>query len=190
MLLSRREPPRKQTLGRGDDTVGNLHGAQNYKFELFELILIWKLDRRFPVEQFEATGSQSNSTLPPSYTQALISARASEKEEVLLRGVGTLRHFFPPDASLQWQPDGLTIHTQRWFLGAGFLGAPPIYLIRVPGASEPCAEAHERHIYNTYIYIYIYMIIYTHTHSTYIYIYTCICVCMYIYIYIVMCIYI
>ena len=30
--------------------------------------------------------------------------------------------------SVQWQPDGLTIHTQRWFLGAGFPGAPPISL--------------------------------------------------------------
>ena len=27
---------------------------------------------------------------------------------------------------LSLQPDGLTIHTQKWFLGAGFLGAPPI----------------------------------------------------------------
>ena len=32
--------------------------------------------------------------------------------------------------SVQWQPDGLTIHTNKWFLGAGFLGAPPISLIR------------------------------------------------------------
>ena len=30
--------------------------------------------------------------------------------------------------SVQWQPDGLTIHTKKWFLGAGFLGAPPISL--------------------------------------------------------------
>ena len=49
---------------------------------------------------------------------------------MLLRGVGTLRYFFPPDASVQWQPDGLTIHTQKWFLGAGFLGAPHISLKR------------------------------------------------------------
>ena len=27
--------------------------------------------------------------------------------------------------SVQWQPDGLTIHTKRWFLAARFLGAPP-----------------------------------------------------------------
>ena len=36
--------------------------------------------------------------------------------------------FVPPHASVQWQPDGSTIHTKKWFLGAGFLGAPPISL--------------------------------------------------------------
>ena len=46
--------------------------------------------------------------------------------EVLLRRVGTLRYFLPPSASVQWQPDGLIIHTKKWFLGAGLLGAPPI----------------------------------------------------------------
>ena len=30
--------------------------------------------------------------------------------------------------SVQWQPDGLTIHTNKWLLGAGFLQAPPISL--------------------------------------------------------------
>ena len=29
--------------------------------------------------------------------------------------------FAPASASVQWQPDGLTIHTKQWFLGAGFL---------------------------------------------------------------------
>ena len=52
----------------------------------------------------------------------------SEKGEVLLRGVGTLRYLSPADASAQWQPDGLTIRTNKWLLGAGFLGAPPISL--------------------------------------------------------------
>ena len=33
---------------------------------------------------------------------------------------------FPPHASVQWQPDGLTVHTKKWFLGAGLLGAPPM----------------------------------------------------------------
>ena len=55
--------------------------------------------------------------------------RRSEKGEVLLRGVGTQQLFVPPNASVQGQPDGLTIYTkEEWFLGAGFLGAPPISL--------------------------------------------------------------
>ena len=52
----------------------------------------------------------------------------SETGEVLLRVVGTLRYVFPSNASVQWQPDGLAIPTKKWFLGAGFLGAPPISL--------------------------------------------------------------
>ena len=47
----------------GGDTVGNPRRAQIYRFELFELILLSKLDKRFPVEQFEAAVSQS--TVPP-----------------------------------------------------------------------------------------------------------------------------
>ena len=50
-------------LGRGDDTVGNPHRAQVSRFELFELILLVKIDKQFPVEQFEATVSQSS--VPP-----------------------------------------------------------------------------------------------------------------------------
>ena len=56
---------------------------------------------------------------------------------VLLRRFGTLRYFrslvkalLVKCPSVQWQPDGLTIHTKRWFLEAGFPGAPPISLIR------------------------------------------------------------
>ena len=33
--------------------------------------------------------------------------------------------------SVQWRPDGFPIRTKKWFLGAGFLGAPPISLIYV-----------------------------------------------------------
>ena len=51
-------------IGRGDDTVGNPRRAQIYQFELFELILSSKLDKRFPVEQFEATASQSTAPSP------------------------------------------------------------------------------------------------------------------------------
>ena len=42
---------------RGDNTVWNPHRAQNVKFEFFQLILLLKLDKQFPVEQFEATVS-------------------------------------------------------------------------------------------------------------------------------------
>ena len=59
----------------------------------------------------------------------------SEKGKVLLRGVGTLRYvlilsdnLFVKYPCVQWQPDGLTIHTKKWFLGVGYLGAPPISL--------------------------------------------------------------
>ena len=45
--------------GRGDATVGNPHRAQIYQFELFELVLLSKLDKQFPVERFEAALSQS-----------------------------------------------------------------------------------------------------------------------------------
>ena len=62
--------------------------------------------------------------------------RGSEKGEVLLRGVGTLRYvcwssrktLLVKCPSVQWQPDGLTTHSKKLFLGAGFLGAPHISL--------------------------------------------------------------
>ena len=53
------------------DTVGNPHRAQISQFEMFELILLLKLDRQFPVEQFEATASQSTVPPPPLVLRAL-----------------------------------------------------------------------------------------------------------------------
>ena len=50
-------------------------------------------------------------------SRARTGAPLQRKGKVLLRGVGTLRYSFPPNASVQWQPDGLTIHARRWFLG-------------------------------------------------------------------------
>ena len=41
---------------------------------------------------------------------------------------------------MQWQPDGLTIRAKKRFLGAGFLGAPPISH-RSPGVEAPGAAA-------------------------------------------------
>ena len=55
----------------------------------------------------------------------------SENGEVLLRGVGTPQQSLilsDKCPSVQWQQDGLTIHTNKWFPGAGFLGAPPVSL--------------------------------------------------------------
>ena len=43
--------------------VGNPHRAQNVQFDLFEFILLLKLDKQLPVEQFESAVSQS--TDPP-----------------------------------------------------------------------------------------------------------------------------
>ena len=61
---------------KGYNTVGSPPRAQISQFELFELILFLKLDKQFPVEQFEATASQSTVPSPPSYTPAfLIHAR-------------------------------------------------------------------------------------------------------------------
>ena len=67
------ETSRKETRGRilpidfrrGYDTVGNPHRTQISQFELFEHILVLKLDKRFPVEQFEAAVSQSTVPSPP-----------------------------------------------------------------------------------------------------------------------------
>ena len=54
----------RPVFGTGDDTVGNPHRAQISQFELFELILLLKLDKRLPVERFEATVSQSTVPSP------------------------------------------------------------------------------------------------------------------------------
>ena len=60
--------PNRQTCPfhrKGDDTVGSPHRARISRFELFELTLLLKLDMQFPVEQFEATVSQSTVPYPP-----------------------------------------------------------------------------------------------------------------------------
>ena len=66
--VSNKQIPR---LGRGDDRVGNPHRAQVSQFELFELILLLKLDRQLPVERFEATVSQS--TVPSPLLSGVLS---------------------------------------------------------------------------------------------------------------------
>ena len=55
-------------VGSGDDKVGIPHQAQISQFDLFEFIMFLKLDKQFPVDQFEATLSQSTvPSPPPSY---------------------------------------------------------------------------------------------------------------------------
>ena len=78
--------------GRGDATVGNPHRAQIQQFELFELILLMKLDKQFPVEQFEATVSRS--TVPST---PLNSTRAGKQ----LKRVGPRKPAEPKVKSLE-----------------------------------------------------------------------------------------
>ena len=52
-------------IGRGDDTVGNPHRTQIYKLDVFELIILSKLDKQFSIERFEPTVSQSTVPSPP-----------------------------------------------------------------------------------------------------------------------------
>ena len=50
----------------GDDAVGNPRRAQIARFELFELVLLWKLDKQFPVERFEASRTIRGSSISVS----------------------------------------------------------------------------------------------------------------------------
>ena len=68
--------------GRGDDTVGNPHRAQIVQFELFKPFLLLKLDELFPVEQFEATVSQSAVPSTPLNLWNTANSRQTEAEHV------------------------------------------------------------------------------------------------------------
>ena len=52
LRLSRESVQGALQFGRADDTLGSPHRAQISQFELFEFILLLKLDRQFPVQQF------------------------------------------------------------------------------------------------------------------------------------------
>ena len=54
---------RRAGVGRGDDAIGYPHRAQSYQFEFVKLIVLFKLDKQFSIEQFEPTASQS--AVPP-----------------------------------------------------------------------------------------------------------------------------
>ena len=62
----------EQYLGRGDDTVGNPQLSQIAQFEFFELIFSLKLHKRFPIEQLEATVSQSRVPSPLFVSHVLV----------------------------------------------------------------------------------------------------------------------
>ena len=72
-------------------------------------------------------------------------ARPQRKGKCSYEG-SALRCLFHPNAPVQWQADGLTIHTKKWFLGAGFLGAHPISLTthcREPPGSASRRQGHQ-----------------------------------------------
>ena len=78
------------SLGRGDDTVGNPHRARISQFELFELILLLKLDERFPVEQFEAADLSQQYPSPPLPGTSLASRRGQDKRGLFQSAVDSL----------------------------------------------------------------------------------------------------
>ena len=59
--------------------------------------------------------------------------------------------------SVQWQPDGFTIRTQKWLLGAGFLGAPRIFFSR-PGRPQILRYTY---ISTAHLYLYTHILLYT-----------------------------
>ena len=69
-------------LGRGDDTVGNPHRAQIIQFELFDLIPKLKSDKRFSIEQFEPTVSQSAVPSPPLFQESVRFLRTEMKHRL------------------------------------------------------------------------------------------------------------
>ena len=115
-----------------------------YQFELFDLVLLLKLDKRFPVEQFEATVSQSTVPSPP------------------LRKTGFA---VLPFAVLQRQLAGAleeNRHPGCLVSGPSLAYVRPWPARRASGYRE---RERERCIY-TYISLSIYIYIYTHTRHT------------------------
>ena len=86
--------------GRGDDTVGNPHGAQNYRFELFELILLLKL-----CENTIKTTNRYDDYL------ALPLSKASQVNERGAMGSKNLPAYQKPCFSLL----GMVLRTLVWF---------------------------------------------------------------------------
>ena len=84
--------------GRGDDTVGSPHRAEISPFELFELVLLLRLDKQFPVQQFEAMVSQS--TVPsPLLTVAAtrLEARSGSERRIFCSILLSVKKIIPPE---------------------------------------------------------------------------------------------
>ena len=90
---------------KGDDTVGNPHRTRISQFDLFELILLLKLDKRFPGERFEATVSQSKFPSPPLTKAAAGGRRAARAARAHARSGARPRappgYFGPPKRKQQ-----------------------------------------------------------------------------------------
>ena len=134
-------------LRRGDDTVGNPHRAQVFQFELFELSLLLKLGRQFPVEQFEATVSQSTVSCP----------------HLVYIPVSVNKHSFCSCSGLKFlRPQGMSRKFRlRDSQYCGFLGLMYVYISIFLSLSLYI------YIYITHIrvYIHIYILCYAHTHK-------------------------
>ena len=67
-------------LGRGDDTVGNPHRTQIVQFELFELILLLKLEA--PCRAIRGNSISVNSTLSPLLTSPRVYEHATRSQDL------------------------------------------------------------------------------------------------------------
>ena len=148
------------SLGRGENTVGNPRRARISQFELFELILLLKLNRQLSVERFEARVSRS--TVPsPTLTR-----------DPLRHGCGRFSEA-QPGIIISFMIAIITI-TSVTIITSMIITICKMY----DNILLMC-------IY-IYLYIYIYICIYIYIH-TYIYIYICTYTYIYIYTHIVAC---
>ena len=112
------------------------------------ITIIWRSSRSWRRASSPPRGTAPRpapccSSARPSFSQrgGKCSSGGSALNNICWSSVKTLLVKCP---SVQWQPDGLSIHIKKWFLGAGFPGAPPISLIQRPeGGSWPSSTSSE-----------------------------------------------
>ena len=87
--------------------------------------------------------SNDNSNVVILIILIMIKLIVGERGSAPKRGWHSTIILFPPNASSQWQPDGLAIPAKKWFPGAGFLGgtSPFSYGARRGRGSEPRPSA-------------------------------------------------